>query len=385
MQVVYIPAPAMIPYRHRAVLLLLAALSWLPTLLAQADGPARINELQVVATHNSYKRPMDGPVMQQLMALDSAQARSLDYAHPPLREQLDLGVRGLEIDVLHDPEGGRYRDPYGLRMQRENGLRPEPLDTTMLDRPGFKVLHVQDIDYRSSCGTLRACLEELRAWSDGNPGHLPVLVSINAKEGGIDRPGFTAALPFDDAAFTALDEEVRRVLSPDRLITPAMVRDTFATLRDAVLAGNWPTVDRARGRFFFVLDAGAGQTAIYTDGYPSLAGRLLFVTTDPSADEAAILFRNDPVGHEAEIRDLVRQGFLVRTRADAGTTEARNNDYSRLEAALASGAHYISTDYEQPDPRFGNDYRVRLPGEVLVRCNPLSKGPACPETLSPEK
>jgi hypothetical protein len=31
--------------------------------------------------------------------------------------------------------------------------------------PGFKVVHVQDIDYRSTCQPLTGCLQILRGWS----------------------------------------------------------------------------------------------------------------------------------------------------------------------------------------------------------------------------
>ena len=70
--------------------------------------------------------------------------------------------------------------------------------------------------------------------------------------------------------------------------------------------------------------------------------------------------RNDPVRSFDEIRSLVAEGFLVRTRADAGTVEARANDGSRRDKALASGAQLVSTDFPEPDPRFG-DYHVSLP------------------------
>ena len=53
-------------------------------------------------------------------------------------------------------------------------------------------------------------------------------------------------------------------------------------------------------------------------------------------------------------------GYLVRTRSDANTTEARENDYSRFEAALESGAQIISTDYYLPDTLFGNAFHITL-------------------------
>jgi hypothetical protein len=51
--------------------------------------------------------------------------------------------------------------------------------------------------------------------------------------------------------------------------------------------------------------------------------------------------------------------FIVRTRSDAGTIEARNNDYRRFNAAWQSGSQIISTDYYKPDKRF-SDYQVKF-------------------------
>jgi hypothetical protein len=68
----------------------------------------------------------------------------------------------------------------------------------------------------------------------------------------------------------------------------------------------------------------------------------------------------------------VKAGLIVRTRADADTAEARRNDRSRQQAAFASGAQYVSTDYMQPDPRFG-PYEAHLPGGGRARLDPLSK------------
>jgi hypothetical protein len=84
--------------------------------------------------------------------------------------------------------------------------------------------------------------------------------------------------------------------------------------------------------------------------------------------------RNDPVNGFEGIRQLVKDGFLVRTRADADTVEARANDTERRDRALASGAQIISTDYPAPDFRF-SDYHVRLPDKAVARVNPIS-GPA---------
>lgn len=75
----------------------------------------------------------------------------------------------------------------------------------------------------------------------------------------------------------------------------------------------------------------------------------LHVETD---DEAAVFNIQDPRAEGDRIRRLVGQGFLVRSRSDANTVEARQGDLGRLEAAIAAGAQLISTDYYPgaPDP-----------------------------------
>ena len=98
---------------------------------------------------------------------------------------------------------------------------------------------------------------------------------------------------------------------------------------------------------------------------------ILFINAKEGTPEAAFRMINDPIKDGEYIQRLVRQGYLVRTRADSGTEEARSGDTSRLEAALASGAQFISTDYYLPNPAFGTDYQVRLPGGKTSRLNPL--------------
>src|SRR5262249_42940318 len=106
-----------------------------------------------------------------------------------------------------------------------------------------------------------------------------------------------------------------------------------------------------------------------------LKDRMMFVTAEsPEAPEAAWFKINDPVKDFDRIQRLVRAGFLVRTRADADTRQSRANDGSQRDKALASGAQFVSTDYAEPDRRF-SDYRVRLPGGVVARANPVSGDP----------
>jgi hypothetical protein len=357
---------------RRSLLATLVALYCIDLTSAQSTEKIRLNQIQVLGSHNSYKLPMDEALLEALRKSKPEDALSLDYGHAPMPDQLDMGLRALELDVVSDPAGGLLAKPRGLQLVREAKAVPMPYDPQgKMLQPGLKVLHVPDFDFRSSVLTFKDALLELRQWSEAHPGHLPIVVTMNAKES--DRPceGCVATPRFDKTAFDAWDAEIRSILPPTKLLTPDNVRGSYPSLESAVLAHAWPTLNESRGKFLFVLDERGPKQKIYTDGHPSLKGRVMFVDAAPGNPEAAVLILNEPVELMSRIQWAVRAGYLVRTRADAETKEARKNDYSRWQAALASGAHIISTDYYRPEPRIGTGYVVRFPGAQKFLYNPL--------------
>ncbi|MEO1039548.1 MAG: phosphatidylinositol-specific phospholipase C1-like protein [Pseudomonadota bacterium] len=335
-----------------------------------------VADLQAVGSHNSYKIAIPAAELALIAATSPEAARSLDYGHIPLQEQLDLGMRQLELDVFYDPEGGRYADPALARLTSgQDGSAP--YDASQMLAPGFKVKHTQDIDPRSHCPTFVGCLEEIEAWSRANPDHIPLLIMVNLKTGSLGIPGTVDALDFDAAAFDALDEEILGVFEPEHLITPDEVRGASATLREAVLERGWPALKAARGRLIFVLDTGSENVTTYLRGTSSLEGLPIFVNSlSEDHDHAAYFTMNNPIRDGEMIASRVAQGFLVRTRSDAGTEEARTGDITRREAAFASGAHYISTDYYAPRTEW-SDFAVTLPGSSAARCNPVRRDNTC--------
>ena len=81
--------------------------------LENTDECVRLNEIQLLGTHNSYHI---APAPPMLAALGS-RARDIEYTHRPLVEQLSqLGIRKFELDVFADPEGGRFATPAAFRM-----------------------------------------------------------------------------------------------------------------------------------------------------------------------------------------------------------------------------------------------------------------------------
>ena len=124
----------------------------------------------------------------------------------------------------------------------------------------------------------------------------------------------------------------------------------------------------------FGMDNEGALRDLYLKGHPALQGRMLFVSVAETHPAAAWMKVNDPVGDFDRIQHLVRQGFLVRTRADADTKEARANDPRQRDKALASGAQFVSTDYPEPNPAF-SPYCVRFAGGIVVRTNPVNGNP----------
>ena len=121
-----------------------------------------INQLQFIGSHNSYKQLMSKPYFDALLKRNEQAARSLEYQHPPIPDQLDLGVRKLEIDLFNTED--------------------------------FVVGHVQTIDMNSNCSPLSQCFKQILSWSDANPHHAPIWISFNAKDSPYTR--LTNALTF---------------------------------------------------------------------------------------------------------------------------------------------------------------------------------------------
>jgi hypothetical protein len=335
----------------------------------------RLDDVQVLASHNSYHVEPEPVLLDALRAfLSDESANGFEYTHEPLPTEFDAGVRSIELDLFVDDEaGGRYAAPKLVPV-----LGLDPVDARM-SAPGAKVFHVQEVDYRSTCPTFVGCLEAVRRWSTTHRLHLPIMIQLEAKDGTIPDPGFgfVQPLPWTADTFAQLEDEIRSVFPRHRLIAPADVQGDFPTLADAVRADRWPTLPQARGKVMFTLDSEGAARDTYRQLHPDPRDRLIFAAARPPEPDAAFVVVNDPIADAATIRSLVADHFLVRTRADAETVQARTGDTTQQTAAWASGAHFVSTDYVFADPRFGTGYLAEVPGPGVARCNPVSAPPRC--------
>ena len=288
------------------------------------DDLIRFNHLQSLGTHNSYHRRPERSIPPW------------DYDHPPLDAQLDqLGVRQFELD-LHENEPGI-----------------------------FEVYHIARLDALSTCSPLDDCLRTMRRWSQRNPQHHPLMVLLEVK----------VTVSAADEVVETLEMILRESWGAERLLKPAALIRDAESLREGLARQGWPTLGESRGQLMVVLHSGGAlrnsllsrplqERLMFPDAYGNL-----------EADYAAYHSINDPIEGATRIRSAVDAGHMVRTRADANNIEPRVLDRSRAEAALESGAHWISTDF----PRAPTEmlYGFLIPAGTPSRCHPFTAPTLC--------
>lgn len=338
----------------------------------------RLNQLQYLGTHNSYKQSLIDDLLLALTDWNASLAQSLDYEHPPLHKQLhNYGVRQIELDLFADPQGGHYARRMGLVFI---GKDPQS-QIKELYEPGFKVMHVQDIDFETRCLTFKECLRQIKYWSENHANHLPLAIMIELKDQKIPDPfevGFAKPIPTTNAILDDIDKEILAVFERDHILTPDDIRKDFKTLREAIMKNGWPFIKDIQGKVYFIFDCSKEQRKLYLQDYPALQKRIMFTATDPDRPESAFLIINSPLKNKfLKIKSLVKKGYMVRTRADYDTKQARSGDTLQRDLAWASGAHFISTDYIEPSNKFGTNYQVVVPGGGVVRCNEIVSPKLC--------
>jgi hypothetical protein len=311
--------------------------------LAGLDDSLRLNQLQALGTHNSYH----------------------EYPLPPID-----GIQQLQY----------FEDPLDVQLQSQ-GVRQFELDVHVNIAPAgtFSVLHIEGVDENTTCKAFVDCLNTIRAWSDAHPRHIPIGIQLELKNADLALPNLPYR-PWVPSDLDTLDATIRSVFTGNRLFAPDDLRHDRATLPQAIAQDGWPTLDAARGKVMFVMDNSGTFRDWYRTGHDALQGRVIFTNADPGDADAAFIKRNDPNGDFSDIQSLIAQGYITRTRADGDTVEARANDTTSRDAALASGSTWVSSDFVVPGRAqaiFGSPYLVQIPGGTPARCNPINAPSWC--------
>ncbi|MBH5334622.1 hypothetical protein IHE55_07325 [Streptomyces pactum] len=226
------------------------------TAAAAADTTAAYSDTTAVGVHNAYEQS----------------------AYRYFADALDSGAGLLEIDVWTNSLGGGWRvshsNPLGNANNCENAASPAELRTKPRNQ------------------SLAGCLADIRAWHEANPGHRPVMIKIEMKDGFNDRGG-RGPDEFDALVDRALGDAVFR---------PADLMGGHATPDEAVRADGWPGRDALAGRFVLELIPGTVEEAnpfdsLWTDR--EYAGRLRDLAASGRLREATAF----PAVHKAEAGD----------------------------------------------------------------------------------
>nr|WP_232228036.1 Ca2+-dependent phosphoinositide-specific phospholipase C [Asaia astilbis] len=226
---------------------------------------------------------------------------------------------------------------------------------------------------------------------------MPVFIDLETKQDipfGGGKLDFTQPEIFTPATYDKLDAELVSVFGADGIVTPDQVRGSAETLDQGVHEHGWPSLAETRGKVVFLFDR-PHDTARYVQGHPALRHRIVFTNGKPGDPDCAFTEVNEGFvgtkGNGSESVDnkaaaqtipaLVKQGYLVRTRADANTIEARQNDLTRRAVAFGSGAHLISTDYPGFEPAPWHGYSVTFGPGLVARCNPVNAPHSCQNRL----
>lgn len=141
-------------------------------------------------------------------------------------------------------------------------------------------------------------------------------------------------------------------------------------MREAVQKSGWPTLEAARGKVFYILHDEKRERDLYTRDHPSLRGRVMFVRSDESREDAATLVMDNP--RDADIPRLVKAGYFIRTRADSGLRTKGAGPLARREAAFASGAQIVSTDFPNGEAQPTTGFVVEFDHAAPGRINPIN-------------
>ncbi|HEY9593734.1 MAG TPA: Ca2+-dependent phosphoinositide-specific phospholipase C, partial [Spirochaetia bacterium] len=210
-------------------------------------------------------------------------------------------------------------------------------------RGRFETAHVPLVDNRSTVPDFRLALREVAAWSDRNPGHVPITLLLELKtDYAFLDPGLR---PIRGSELDALDTVIRAELGA-RLLTPDEVRGGAETLSRAIASRGWPRLGAVRGRIVVILHEDETFRKLYVAGHPTLEGRAMFTCAPFDAPDGGVAICDDPVADASRIGTALARHWIVRTRADGDGARGQ----AGLAAALGSGAQIVSTDFPPAYP-----------------------------------
>ena len=307
---------------------------------AAASNGVRLNEIQMLATHNSYKRrpnAMARAIMRYiLIPLRFAWGDEWGYSFDTLTRQLGNGIRSFELDVMREKEG-------------------------------FRCAHIPLIDYASNSPDFGLALKEIDLWSQHNPGHLPITILVEPKTTVLS--GGMLFRPFKLGDVLLLEEMAARQFG-ERLYTPADMLSDYESFVQLRADNAYPLLSALLGKIIVIYHYDENNTADYAALDPSMRTRRMFPSVQRSYSKEAsaelaytcfIIINGRRNGDAME--KYTAQNMLIRTVTDSYPW----HDDEWRDEAFATGAFLQSTDYPPRDDLREDPYAVAFDNGATVR------------------
>jgi len=268
----------------------------------------KLNEVQYLATHNSYKG-YGSALGRFFVGLGDSidEAKAMRYSYHSLTGQLQNGIRSFELDL-------RYRGN------------------------DFELTHVPLVDARTNALKFDLALEEIRLYSDNNPEHLPIIVLMEIKDDWMILDPFLNE--YNEGVFLKLDSLISDTFG-DALFGPSDMIEENKPLKQTIQTSGWPYLDSLLGKVIFVMHPGK-FVPMYYEMDTTLLTQSMFLGVDYNdldKDYASFVVHNDP--NIEAIQEMVDDGFIVRTRMDANLIQNEENQKN----AVLSGAQMLTSDF----------------------------------------
>lgn len=298
---------------------------------AYADG-VKFNEVAYIATHNSYQLQSVPSYQKAYRDLETVTFGLINgdaptYCSDTLTEQFNVGIRSIELDVETVVNG---------------------------DDVSFICTHSPLIDMTSSCYDFELALEEIKMWSDANPGHLPISIIVEPKEFFLLENG----MRFINLKYANVLDNLIREAFGEKLITPAEMMGEHNSLKEMREADDWMSLEDCAGRVAVFFHDTDGVTGRFIKQDETLKSRAMFPMLrykDRDKSYASVMIVNKPNDIEKHSTELIyEKNLIVRTRVDS--YGSYNEDDRRK--TLESGAQILSTDYPKKADMTNVDYYV---------------------------
>jgi len=273
----------------------------------------QINQLRYLCTHNSYKQGLHNPAkFFYNYIIPYAIGKKSNYGYDNITQQLNIGIRGFEFDLYYAENEDEYR---------------------------FECYHNSWLETNSSVVDFEKGLEEIKMWSEYNPNHMPIFITIEPK----DNVPLDKAKGLGKVELETLDDLILEYF-PDKVITYSQMLNGFGDFQEMREANGYIKLEDCIGKFVFLLHEYENFEE-YID-IPAENRVMIPLVWASSLKENKYLdltcFAQDhDYNHPEKLDPLIEENYIVRTRLDIYP----KYEFETTEARLDTGAQLVCTDY----------------------------------------